>query len=114
MDVFSLIKFNYLNRLSYAVLPCILYCLTKDIIFNIFLTRIVFDERWNLLDYFDTFSSSVHYRLSPLPSQLEKSSVHVYKSRKFASNLFSSTFFLYIHIEPIKNYLSISHLHLSL
>lgn len=45
MDVFSLIKFNYLNRLSYAVLPCILYCLTKDIIFNIFLTRIVFDER---------------------------------------------------------------------
>lgn len=45
MDVFSLIKFNYLNRLSYAVLPCIFYCLTKDIIFNIFLTRIVFDER---------------------------------------------------------------------
>lgn len=49
-----------------------------------------------------------------LPSQLEKSSVYVYKSRKFASNLFSSTFFLYIHIETIKNYLSISHLHPSL
>lgn len=50
----------------------------------------------------------------PSPPNLRNRVYIVYKSRKFASNLFSSTFFLYIHIETIKNYLSISHLHLSL
>lgn len=76
MNVFSLIKFNYLNRLSYRVFVYILSCLTKDIIFNIFLTRIVFDDRWNLLDYFDIVF--VHYRLSFLPFPSWQIEIYIY------------------------------------
>lgn len=76
MNVFSLIKFNYLNRLSYRIFVYILSCLTKDIIFNIFLTRIVFDDRWNLLDYFDIVF--VHYRLSFLPFPSWQIEIYIY------------------------------------